>query len=155
MFILDLRRLLGENCKKINLNKDTMTVLRTIVKSFLISALAFFSLGTAANAGTQCRPPLPPVVPNEFDATKAEIVAALKNIRENFQPAIKNFQNCIATEKAAVGDIATAAQVEEWNMLFDAAYTLESQIAHNMNVAVRAYKARQAAKAENKPPEEK
>lgn len=129
-----------------------MPVIRTLLISVVSALMAVFSLASAANAGTLCRPPLPPLVPNDFDASKADILAASKNIKENFQPAIRNFQHCISTEKTAVGDIATAAQIEEWDMLFDAAYKLETQVAHNMNLAIRAYKARVAAKTDKTSP---
>lgn len=123
---------------------------------FLIRAitLSLFSLSlivSAANAKTGCRPPLPPVIPDAKTATKDQVLSALKAIKNDFQPAIKNFQNCIATEKTAIGDVATEEQMNDWNQLFDAAYALETQVATKMNETIRAYKARAAAaKAEKK-----
>ncbi len=119
-----------------------MSVIRTVVTSVLV----IFSFCVAANAATECRAPLAPTIPNGVSAPKSEILAALKAIKKDFQPAIKNFQICVATEKAAVGDVATEEQIAEWDMLYDAAYALESQVAENMNITIRAYKARVAAK---------
>lgn len=118
-----------------------MSLIRTIITSVLI----IFAFAVNANAVTACRPPLAPTIPNGNIAPKSEILAALKAIKNDFQPAIKNFQICVATEKEAVGDVATEEQIAEWDMLYDAAYVLESQVAEAINVAIRAYKARVAA----------
>ncbi|MCF6195586.1 MAG: hypothetical protein L3J50_02700 [Emcibacter sp.] len=120
----------------------------SLIRVFITFIFVSLALGNVANAGTQCRPPLAPAIPDGKTAPKAEILAALKTIKNDFQPAIKNFQNCIATEKTAVGDVATEQQIVEWDQLFDAAYALETQVADQMNLAIRAYKARVAKKAE-------
>lgn len=120
----------------------------SVIRIMIASLMLVFSVGEMANAETSCRPPLAPTIPNGKTAPKAEILAALTAIKNDFQPAIKNFQNCIATEKQAVGDVATEGQIAEWDQLFDAAYALETQVADNMNITIRAYKARIAAKAE-------
>jgi len=117
----------------------------SLLHKLLISVLTLLILSGAAYAATGCKPPLAPVIPNSTRAEKSDILAALKTIKNDFQPAIKNFQNCIATEKAAVGDVATKQQILEWDQLFDAAYALETQVADKMNRAIRAYKARIAA----------
>lgn len=119
-----------------------MSLIRTITTSVLI----IFALSVAANAATACRPPLAPTIPNGNTAPKSDIITALKAIKKDFQPAIKNFQNCVATEKEAVGDVASEQQIVEWDRLYDAAYILETQVAEEMNVAIRAYKARVAEK---------
>ena len=121
-----------------------MSAIRTLLTSVFV--LSTFTL--TAEAITSCRAPLAPTIPNGATAPKAEILAALKTIKKNFQPSIKNFQNCVATEKEAVGDVATEQQIDEWDMLYDAAYGLEAQVAEAMNFAIRAYKARVAKKAE-------
>ncbi len=121
-----------------------MSMFRTI----MISVLAIFAFNVAANAETACRPPLAPTIPDGATAPKSEIIAALKAVKNDFQPAIKNFQNCVATEKQAVGDVASEQQMLEWDQLYDAAYALETQVAEKMNVAIRAYKARTAEKTE-------
>lgn len=118
-----------------------MPLIRTIITSVLI----IFAFTVSANAATSCRAPLAPTIPNGHTAPKADIIAALTTIKKDFQPAIKNFQNCIATEKTAVGDVATDELIVEWDRLFDAAYALELQVAETMNIAIRAYKARLAA----------
>lgn len=112
----------------------------------MASILAIFVLSSASYAVTQCRPPLAPEIPDGNTAPKDEILATLKTIKNDFQPAIKNFQNCVATEKEAVGDVATEEQIAQWDQLYDAAYALETYVAENMNIAIRAYKARTAAK---------
>ena len=122
----------------------TMSLIRTII----ISLVAIFTFNVTANAETSCRAPLAPTIPNGKTASKEEIITTLTAIKKDFQPAIKNFQICVATEKTAVGDIATQEQIAEWDLLYDAAYMLESQVAEGMNVAIRAYKARIAAKTE-------
>ncbi|PCI31809.1 MAG: hypothetical protein COB54_08760 [Alphaproteobacteria bacterium] len=123
-----------------------MSAIRTLLTSvFILSTITL-----TAEAATSCRAPLAPSIPNGVTAEKTEILAALKAIKKDFQPAIKNFQNCVATEKEAVGDVATKAQIAEWDMLYDAAYGLETQVAEAMNVAIRAYKARIADKADPK-----
>lgn len=121
-----------------------MSIFKTLATTVLSSAIMFSASGFAAQAETSCRPPLAPAVPDGTTATKEEILAALTTIKKDFQPAIKNFQNCIATEKAAIGDVATAEQNLEWDQLFDAAYALETNVANKMNEAIRAYKARNA-----------
>ncbi|PCI51685.1 MAG: hypothetical protein COB49_01115 [Alphaproteobacteria bacterium] len=118
----------------------------SLIRSITASVFIVFALSITAQAITSCRPPLAPVIPDGRTAPRDEILAALKAIKNDFQPAIKNFQNCISTEKEAVGDVATEAQTIEWDQLFDAAFMLESQVAENMNAAIRAYKARAAAK---------
>jgi len=120
----------------------------SLTAKFFTAALALFIMNTSAQAATACRPPIAPVIPDGKTAPKADILAALKAIKGDFQPAIKNFQNCIATEKAAVGDVATEEQITKWDQLFDAAYALETQVANEMNEAIRAYKARGAAKTD-------
>jgi len=122
-------------------------VTRKIMTSLFAAVLTFFVFNPSAYAVTGCRPPLAPAIPNGATAPKEDIIAALTTIKHDFQPAIKNFQNCIATEKAAVGDVATKDQIAEWDRLFDAAYALESQVAEGMNKAIRAYKARTATKS--------
>lgn len=117
-----------------------------LIRIFAATLMIIISFGMTANAATNCRPPLPPSIPDGKNASKADILAALKNIKNNFQPAIVNFQNCISTEKAAVGDVATEAQIAEWDQLFDAAYALETQVASKMNLAIRAYKTKAAEK---------
>ncbi len=108
----------------------------------LLAVVAIISLSTAARAATNCQPPLAPTIPDGKTAPKADIIAALKTVKNDFQPAIVNFQNCIATEKAAIGDVATERQLLEWDQLFDYAYALETQVATKMNETIRAYKAR-------------
>ncbi|MBL4894223.1 MAG: hypothetical protein JKY59_05035 [Emcibacter sp.] len=120
----------------------------SLIRAIVTSVLVIFAFNVTANATTSCRPPLAPTIPNGKTAPKADILAALMAIKQDFQPAIKNFQNCIATEKEAVGDVATERQIAEWDQLYDAAYALETQVAENMNVAIRAFKARIAKKAE-------
>lgn len=127
-----------------------MFLKNTVTTAIISAALTFLTTSAPVHAVTDCRPPLAPVIPNGATATKEEILAALKTVRNNFQPAIKNFQNCVATEKEAVGDVADEAQIAQWDQYFDAAYALESQVAEQMNVAIRAYKARVA---EEKPAE--
>lgn len=114
----------------------------SLIRVMITSTLVLFAVNMTANAATACRPPLAPTIPNGKIAPKDEILAALKAIKKDFQPAIKNFQNCIATEKTAVGDVATEQQIRQWDQLYDAAYALETQVAENMNLAIRAYKAR-------------
>lgn len=127
---------------KKSLHEEKMSMIHTIT----VSVLVLFTFSMAAHAVTACRPPLAPTVPDGKTAPKEEIIAALTTIKNDFQPAIKNFQNCIATEKAAVGDVATEEHIAQWDMLYDAAYALETQVAESMNIAIRAYKARIAAK---------
>ncbi|QDE25990.1 hypothetical protein [Paremcibacter congregatus] len=119
-----------------------------MMRKIMISILGLLVLSTAGQAATQCRAPLAPAIPDGKTAPKEEILAALSTIKKDFQPAIKNFQNCISTEKAAIGDVATEAQLAEWDQLFDAAYALETMVANKMNETIRAYKARAAAPAE-------
>ncbi len=121
-----------------------MSLFKALFTSIISSVLLLTASGFSAHAATACRPPLAPAVPDGATASKDEILAALKVIKNEFQPAIKNFQNCIATEKAAIGDVATPEQTLEWDQLFDAAYALETQVATKMNEAIRAYKARTA-----------
>ncbi len=110
------------------------------------SVIILFALSATASAETACRAPLAPAIPDGKTAAKEEILKALKAIKKDFQPAIKNFQNCIATEKQAVGDVATEDQIADWDRLFDSAYVLETQVANKMNATIRAYKARTAKK---------
>ncbi|MCF8473217.1 MAG: hypothetical protein K9G26_00860 [Emcibacter sp.] len=124
-----------------------MTLIRIIVTSVLTTLLTVFVFSMAAQAATACRAPLKPTIPNEETASKEEIIQALTSVKNDFQPAILNFQNCVATEKAAIGDVATEEQIAEWDMLYDAAYALETQVADSMNAVIRAYKER-AAKQE-------
>ncbi len=121
-----------------------MPVIRKFITSALILFALVFALGSSAYAATSCRPPLAPVIPDGAAAPKEDILAALKTIKNDFQPAIINFQNCIATEKTAIGDVATEQQMSHWDQLFDYAYALETQVADQMNKAIRAYKARTA-----------
>lgn len=102
-----------------------MSLFKVMLTSLLSSVLLLAASGFSAHAVTACRPPLAPVVPDGKTATKDEILTALKAIKNEFQPAIKNFQNCIATEKTAIGDVATPEQIQEWDQLFDAAYILK------------------------------
>lgn len=119
-----------------------MSLKNTVATTVLSAAFTFLTTSVPVHAVTGCRPPLAPVIPNGATATKENILTALKTVKNDFQPAIKNFQNCIATEKEAVGDVASDAQITQWDQLFDAAYALETQVAENMNVAIRAYKTR-------------
>ncbi len=121
-----------------------MFLKNTVTTAIVSAAFTFLTYSAPVHAATDCRPPLAPTIPNGTTATKEEILAALKIVRNDFQPAIKNFQNCVSTEKEAVGDVASEAQITEWDQLFDAAYVLETQVAENMNMAIRAYKARVA-----------
>ncbi|PCJ34503.1 MAG: hypothetical protein COA93_04840 [Alphaproteobacteria bacterium] len=116
----------------------------SVIRKFITSALILFALSSSAYAVTSCRPPLAPVIPDGATAPKEDILTALKTIKNDFQPAIINFQNCIATEKTAIGDVATEQQMSHWDQLFDYAYALETQVADQMNKAIRAYKARTA-----------
>jgi len=120
-----------------------MSVIRKIVTATLI----VFAFSASAYAATACRPPIAPTIPDGTTAPKEEILTAVKAVKNDFQPAIKNFQNCIATEKTAIGDVATEQQIAEWDQLFDYAYALETKVANEMNETIRAYKAR-AAKPE-------
>lgn len=116
-----------------------------MMRTLLISLLGLFLVSPMAQAATACRAPLAPPIPDGATAPKEEILLALKTIKNDFQPAIKNFQHCISTEKAAIGDVATPEQLAEWDRLFDAAYGLETFVANKMNEAIRAYKARNAS----------
>ncbi|NOZ42851.1 MAG: hypothetical protein GXP02_06775 [Alphaproteobacteria bacterium] len=117
-----------------------------MLRTIFISVIILFTMGVTARAETACRAPLAPAIPNGKTATRGEILAALKIVKKDFQPAIQNFQNCIATERQAVGDVATKDQIAEWGRLFDAAYVLETRVADQMNLTIRAYKARTAKK---------
>jgi len=118
------------------------------IRKVIISTLILFALNASAYAATGCRPPSAPTIPDGTTAVKAEILAALKTVKNDFQPAIKNFQNCITTEKTAIGDVATEQQISDWDQLYDYAYALETQVAEQMNMAIRAYKARTDPKPE-------
>ncbi len=120
----------------------------SLIKKIVVSVLAIFIITSSAQAETACRAPIAPNIPDGKTATKEEMMTALKAIKKDFQPAIKNFQNCVPTEKAATGDVATPEQIAKWDQYFDAAYALETKVANDMNEAIRAYKARTATKKE-------
>jgi len=98
-----------------------------------------------SSAYAECRRPALPNIPDGATATKEEVTKAYKEFKNVFQPSIKKFQTCITEEKTAVGDVATIVQIEEWDALYDAAYSLEESMATKMNETIRAYKARKKA----------
>ena len=124
------------------------------MKNIIRVSAAILTMGISQAAFAECPKPIVPIIPDGNSATKAEITQAYRDFKNRFQPSIRRYQDCINEERAAVGDIASEDQKQRWTELFDAAFVLESQMANNMNIAIRAFKARKDSEtqtAEDKP----
>lgn len=119
-----------------------------LFKTTIIGGL--FATLITSSAFAECKRTALPNIPDGSIASKEEVMKAYNTFKKVFQPSIKKLQNCIIEERTAVGDVATAVQMEEWDALFDAAYSLEEQMATKMNETIRAYKAQKKKSAPKK-----
>ncbi|WP_138380851.1 hypothetical protein [Luteithermobacter gelatinilyticus] len=108
----------------------------------LASTLILGSVSTAALA--DCTFPKRPEIPDGTTVSKEDLMATIREFKNRFQPAVKDFQRCIENEKAIVGDLATEDQIAEWDAKYNAAYEIEARLANQLNETIRAFKARQA-----------
>ena len=109
-------------------------------KQTLVLATAM-TIATTMPAFAGCTLPNAPAIPDGATASKEEMMAAVKEFKQVFQPAIKATQDCIAREEAAVGDVATDEQKAQWNAIHNAAYEMEVAGAEKIRWAIQAFNA--------------
>jgi hypothetical protein len=110
------------------------------IKTLLFSAIIPLFFGIDSFAFAQCIMPKNPVIPSGKTATKDQILKAIKYIKNDYQLAIEDVQNCIQNEQATVGEYATKDQELKWTELYNHAFNLQRFFVSKLNTEIREYK---------------
>ncbi|NNC99483.1 MAG: hypothetical protein HKN85_04820 [Gammaproteobacteria bacterium] len=108
--------------------------------------LSFLLLMTfSAHVLADCESPLTPIIPDGNVASKDELVSAQKAMK-NYQSSLVEFRDCLVGMQEALDPEAEdiAVKTADIGMKFDSSVEAETKVAEEFNLAVRAYKARQA-----------
>lgn len=108
---------------------------------FIFGFIAF--LAAPAAAAVDCVRPPEPVLPDGATATKEDMIATVRGVKD-YQAALISFRECLDAEKEAAGDDISKdikiISVQRYNASVDA----EEVFIAEFNVQIRAYKAAQS-----------
>lgn len=109
-------------------------------------ALLGLALGSAAAMAEDCVAPDAPQIGEGEDSTLEQMLATQKAVKE-FQAANLEFMNCLEPQLAAAeaavleGDEEAAATYQKIQETYNAAVSLEEEVAGRFNTEIRDYKA--------------